>query len=71
MANQERDEDWNKKRQQAQPIINKIRSCTDRKQRWFEQIGFLRRCYSTDRSMGKVTSEYYEIRVWGETQKRK
>ena len=28
----------------AQPIINKIRSCTDSKQRRFEQIGFLRRC---------------------------
>ena len=44
MANWEGDDDWNKKRQQAQPIINKIRSCMDRKQRWFEQIGFLRRC---------------------------
>jgi hypothetical protein len=44
MANWEGDDDRNKQRQQAQPIINKIRSCMDRKQRWFAQIGFLRRC---------------------------
>jgi len=37
MANQERDEDWNKKRQQAQPFINKIRSCMEKKARWIEE----------------------------------
>ena len=38
------DSDWNKKRQQAQPFINKIRSVLEKKARTFEQIGFLRRC---------------------------
>ena len=36
--------DWNKKRQQAQPFINRIRSAMEKKTRWIEQIGFLRRC---------------------------
>ena len=45
MASQaERDSDWNKKRQQTQPFINKIRSVLEKKARTFEQIGFLRRC---------------------------
>jgi len=38
------DSDWNKKRQQAQPFINRIRSVLEKKARSFEQIGFLRRC---------------------------
>ena len=44
MANREGDGDWKKKRQQAQPFINKIRSCMEKKARWFEQIGFMRKC---------------------------
>ena len=36
--------DWNKKRQQALPFINRIRSAMEKKTRWIEQIGFLRRC---------------------------
>ena len=36
--------DWNKKRQQAQPYINRIRSALEKKTRWSEQIGFLRKC---------------------------
>jgi hypothetical protein len=45
MASQvESDSDWNKKRQQAQPFINRIRSVLEKKTRGFEQIGFLRRC---------------------------
>ena len=44
MANLGSDGDWNKKRQQAQPFINKIRSCMEKKTKWCEQIGFLRRC---------------------------
>ena len=38
------DNDWEKKRQQAQPYINKIRSALEKKTRWYEQIGFLRKC---------------------------
>ena len=38
------DSDWNKKRQQAQPSINRIRSGLKQKTRWYAQIGFLRRC---------------------------
>ena len=38
MANREGDGDWKKKRQQAQPFINKIRSCME------NQIGFMRKC---------------------------
>ena len=45
MASQEESgSDWNKKRQQAQPFINRIRSVLEKKTRGFEQIGFLRRC---------------------------
>ena len=44
MANQGGDVDWNKKRQQAQPYINKIRSLLEKKMQWFEQVGFLRKC---------------------------
>ena len=45
MASQaERDSDWNKKRQQAQPFINRMCSVLERKIRGYEQIGFLRRC---------------------------
>ena len=44
MANREGDADWNKKRQQAQPYINKIRSLLEKKMQWFEQVGFLRKC---------------------------
>ena len=36
--------DWNKKHQQAQPYINRIRSALEKKTRWSEQIGFLRKC---------------------------
>ena len=32
MANQRGDVDWNKKRQQAQPYINKIRSLLEKKE---------------------------------------
>jgi hypothetical protein len=44
MANQGGDADWNKKRQQAQPYINKIWSLLEKKMQWFEQVGFLRKC---------------------------
>ena len=44
MANRFGENDWNKKRQQAQPSINRIRSGLEKKTRWYEQIGFLRRC---------------------------
>ena len=45
MASQvESDSDWNQKRQQAQPFINRIRSVLEKKARGFAQIGFLRRC---------------------------
>jgi len=39
---------WNKKRQKAQPYINKIRSLLEKKTRWIEQVGFLRRCRKED-----------------------
>ena len=48
MANRMGGEDWNKKRQQAQPYINKIRSLLEKKTRWVEQVGFLRRCRKVD-----------------------
>ena len=44
MASYCNDNDWEKKRQQAQPYINKIRSALEKKTRWYEQIGFLRKC---------------------------
>ena len=44
MTNWEGDDNWNKKHQQAQPLNNKICSCMEKKTKWFEQIGFLRRC---------------------------
>ena len=48
MANRMSGEDWNKKRQQAQPYINKVRSLLEKKMRWVEQVGFLRRCRKED-----------------------
>ena len=36
--------DWDKKRRQAQPYINRIRFEQEKKLRWYQQIGFLRRC---------------------------
>ena len=46
MASCYRGNGWEKKRQQAQPYINKIRSvlAIEKKARWYEQIGFLRKC---------------------------
>ena len=44
MARCYRSNDWEKKRQQAQPYINKIRSGLEKKTRWYEQIGFLTKC---------------------------
>ena len=44
MANLGGDVEWNKKRQQAQPYIDKIRSLLETKMQWFEQVGFLREC---------------------------
>ena len=44
MASCYRGNDWEKKHQQAQPYINKIRSGLEMKVRWYEQIGFLRKC---------------------------
>ena len=38
------EEDWNKKRQQAQPYINRIWSLMEKKMQFFEQVGFLTRC---------------------------
>ena len=35
---------WNKKRQKAQPFINRLRYELGRKARWQQQIGFLRKC---------------------------
>ena len=44
MANRGGEEDWNKKRQQAQPYINRIWSLMEKKMQCFEQVGFLTRC---------------------------
>ena len=65
MANQERDEDWNKKRQQAQPFINKIRSCMEKKARWIEQIGFLRKCQKEGLvPKGLLFSSVLQLSLW-------
>ena len=44
MANHSMESDWEKKRKQAQPYINKIQFEQERRMRWTEQIGFLRKC---------------------------
>ena len=36
--------DWEKKRRQAQPYINRIRFEQEKRLRWSQQISFLRRC---------------------------
>ena len=44
MATHSMESDWEKKRKQAQPFINRIRFEQERRMRWTEQIGFLRKC---------------------------
>ena len=44
MAFRFRESVWDKKRQKAQPYINRIRYELGRKTRWQEQIGFLQKC---------------------------
>ena len=39
---------WNKKRQKAQPFINRLRYELGRKAYWQQQIGFLRKCNQSD-----------------------
>jgi len=53
--------DWDKKRQQAQPFINRIRSVWEKKTRSIEQIGFLRRCQKE-----KLT-QHKQFTIWKQT----
>ena len=69
MASQkESDSDWNKKRQQAQPFINRIRSVLEKKTQgfWADRVSekMPEREVVTERFKGEVAYEHGEDRLW-------
>ena len=73
MASYCNDNDWEKKRQQAQPYINKIRSALEKKTRWYEQIGFLRKCTKeglVPKGLRVRLPVTVEIGVWGKIEEK-